>query len=501
MAMATVALPRVLSNHLVLQRNLADPIWGTAAPGEPVTVSFQGQRKTTVAGAKGTWMVRLDPLPASDQPSSLTVSGSNTLTLVDVLVGEVWVGSGQSNMDTDVPDYTQDDAPLREAASVDHPQVRLLRSDYGEGWQNTTPESVKRFSAQLFYFGVVLQKALNVPVGLMEGAVRGSPSREWLPQEAYDHDPTIKAAMEDFDKYHYTPQHQAAEQKLVEWQKQVAALPPGTPKDQQPARPWEPSPAGAPDGKTGALYEAHIKPFLPYGIRGVLWDQGEGGAINGVDQHVVMASLIRSWRKAWLEGDFAFLYVQKPSGGGPALDPANPVNKGADTLTEQPADPPQRYWDGAARYDYVRIMQENPKTFMVAATDLDTGTHPKNKSGYAQADARVALGAVYGRPVEFSGPLYQSCEAVGNKLRLTFTHVGKGLTFAGGRPQGFCVAGEDKKFYWAEAVIDGQTLLLSSQHVAKPVAARYAWAWDVRWANFFNRDGLPAPMFRTDDWW
>ena len=499
--MAAVALPRVLSNHLVLQQNMAAPIWGTAAPGEQITVSFQGQKKTATADARGAWMVRLDPLKASAEPSALIVSGSNTITLSDILVGEVWVGSGQSNMDTDVPDYTPDDAPLREAASVEHPQVRLLRSDYGDGWQTTTPESVRRFSAQLFYFGATLQKELNVPVGLMEGAVRGSPSREWLPQEAYDHDPAIKAAMEDSDKYQYVPQHKDFEQKLVEWQKQVAALPPGTPKDQQPARPWEPSPAGAPGGKTGALFETHIKPFLPYGIRGVLWDQGEGGAINGVDQHVVIASLIRSWRKDWQEGDFAFLYVQKPSGGGPALDPGNPVNKGADTLTNPPMDPPQRYWDGSARFDYVRIMQENSKTFMVPTTDLDTGVHPKNKSGYAQADVRVALGAVYGRPVEFSGPLYKSCESVGGKMRLTFTHVGKGLIFAKDKPQGFCLAGEDKRFCWADVVIDGQTLLLSSPQVPRPVAARYAWAWDVRWANFFNRDGLPAPMFRTDDWW
>ena len=235
-------------------------------------------------------------------------------------------------------------------------------------------------------------------------------------------------------------------------------------------------------------------------MRGVLWDQGESGtAIMGVDQYTLMGALIRGWRKDWGQGDFPFLYLQKPSGGGPAWDPANAVTKQANAYAAAPPNVPAAN-DGSYRELHIRILGY-PQTAMVTASDLGSGVHPTNKSGYGERAARVALGVAYGKNVEYYGPLYASHVIDGAKIRLHFTHVGQGLAFKHGEAlKGFAIAGEDKKFHWATAVIEGDTVVVTSDLVAKPVAVRYAWASQHPWANLFNKDGLPAQTFRTDDW-
>jgi sialate O-acetylesterase len=210
-----------------------------------------------------------------------------------------------------------------------------------------------------------------------------------------------------------------------------------------------------------------------------------------------MGALIRGWRKEWAEGDFAFLYVQKPSGDGCAWDDTNPTTARAEKFSPLPGQVPG---DGAYREMHIRIMQ-HPNTAMVTSTDLGSGIHPTNKSGYGQRASRVALGLVYHRPVEIYGPVYKSQQVDGNKIRLTFDHVGQGLAFKhGDKLQGFAVAGKDKVFHWADATIDGQTVVVSSSKVTEPVAVRYAWSQRHTWANLFNKDGLPALAFRTDEW-
>jgi sialate O-acetylesterase len=240
--------------------------------------------------------------------------------------------------------------------------------------------------------------------------------------------------------------------------------------------------------------------MIPFGIRGVLWDQGESGtAVFGVDQYTLMGALIRGWRKEWGQGDFPFLYVQKPSGEGCAWDPEDPVTNKANKFAPLPAAVPATA-SGVYRETHVRIAQY-PGTAMVISTDLGSGIHPTNKSGYGSRAARVALGMVYGRKIEYYGPVYASHKVEGNKVRVSFTHVGAGLAFKhGDKLQGFAVAGEDKVFHWADAVIDGDTVVVTSDKVAKPVAVRYAWADKHPWANLFNKDGLPAQTFRTDGW-
>jgi sialate O-acetylesterase len=252
-------------------------------------------------------------------------------------------------------------------------------------------------------------------------------------------------------------------------------------------------------GKIGNLYEAHIKSFTPYGIRGVVWDQGESGtAIVAVDQYTLMGALIRGWRLAWSQGEFPFIFIQKPSGGGCAWDPADPVTKQAEPFGKLPATVPPLQ-AGLYRENHIRIMTY-PNTGMAITSDLGSGIHPINKSGYGTRASRVALGMVYGKKVEYYGPIYQSHKVEGSRIRLTFTH-GDGLAFKHpDKLQGFAVAGPDKAFVWADAVIEGDAVVVSSPKVGEPVAVRYGWNQTHPWANLFNAAGLPAVAFRTDTW-
>jgi sialate O-acetylesterase len=494
---AAVKLPPVLSSHMVLQREMPVPIWGTAAPGEKVTVVFRQQRKNAVAGKDGRWAVKLAPLQAGG-PDTLTVSGGNTLTLDDVLVGEVWLGSGQSNMQMAVGAYTAGDAVLAKmAAAGPYPRLRLIRSG-SPGWQEATRENIDGFSALLFSFGRPLQKDLGVPVGLIVGAVGGTPSGRWLSEEAYASDEVCKEAIKRFAAT-YSAEHaeKQYERELLAWQRAVKAA-----KENQklPRKPELALRPGEVRIKIGDLYSAYIRPFIPYAIRGVLWDQGENGtAVGGVDQDSLMGALVRGWRSEWGEGDFPFLYVQKPSGGGCAWDNSDPVTLRADRFSPLPHDPPSTE-DGLYRETHIRI-RHYPHTAMVTSSDLGGGIHPVNKSGYGARACRVALGMVYGRKVEIYGPVRQSYKIEGRKVRISFTHVGQGLAFRPPQPrQGFALAGADQVFHWADAVIDGDTVVVSSDRVVEPVAVRYAWGRSHSWANLFNKDGLPALPFRTDSW-
>lgn len=496
-AHATVKLPPVISDHMVLQREIAAPIWGTATAGEEITVSIAGQTQKTIAGADGKWSVRLDPLKVAEG-LTLTVKGSNTIEVKDVLVGEVWLGSGQSNMAGAMRTYKIKDEGLQKMfAAAPYPRIRLLRQGT-PGWQEATSANVDAFSAILFAFGARLQTELDVPVGLLVGAVGGTPSGFWLTEDMFRADASCQEQVKQFAAtYDFDAAVKNHERLMTAWKANAEkAKQAGTPVGRAPAAPQHP---GECIGVMGHLYGAHILPYAPYAIRGVLWDQGEAGTgITGVDQFHAMGALIKGWRKAW-DQDFPFLYVQKPSGGGTAWDLANPTTKNASPFAPQPAAVPRNI-DGLPREMYLKI-QQHPNTAMVISTDLGGMTHPTNKSGYGARAQQLALGFVYGRKIEFSGPLYASHEIDAGKVRLHFTHIGQGLaTPHDDKLQGFIIAGPDKNFVWAEAVIEGDTVLVSSATVPQPAAVRYAWSSTSPWANLFNKDGLPAQTFRTDNW-
>lgn len=494
---AEVTLPPAISDHMVLQRDTTVPIWGTAAPGEAIAVSIAGQTKSTEAGADGTWRVTLDPL-ATTEGLTLTVKGINTIDVADVSVGEVWLGSGQSNMAGIIRGYRANDAGLQKLLdAAPYPKIRLLRSD-GKGWMEATAANVEGFSALLFAFGAGLQAELDTPIGLILGAVGGTPSGYWLTEEMYRGDAACMEQVKTFAAtYDLDAERKAHERYLAAWKANSEKL---IAEGKKPGRePSKPQPAGECRGEIGHLYQKHLAPFRPYAIRGVLWDQGESGtAITGVDQYHLMGALIKGWRADWGR-DFPFLYVQKPSGGGPAWDYADPTTKEASPFTPLPEAVPADA-DGLARELHLKI-QRHPNTAMVVSTDLGGMTHPINKSGYGERAKQTALGFVYGRPVEISGPLYQSHQIADGRVRVRFSHVGRGLAIQhAGKLQGFQIAGADRTFVWADAVIEGDEVVVSSPAVKEPAAVRYAWSGKAPWANLFNRDGLPAQTFRTDDW-
>lgn len=503
---AEVLPAAMFSDHMVLQRKIPVPVWGIAASGERVTVSLDNQAKTTIADPLGKWSLKLDPLQAGG-PFVMRLQGnSNLVEFKDVFIGDVWVGSGQSNMANGVSGFAKNDPALARLAATTYPKLRLKRSG-AVPWVEATPQSIEDFSAILFAFGAQLQQDLGVPVGLMVGAVGGTPAANWLSPEALASDAPCQAMIQNA-LARYDPvkaQHDFA-LKIAKWKNDLATA---RAKGEKllPVKPQGPfKPGDCLTETTGCHYLAHIRPFIPYAIRGVLWDQGESGsAIQGVDQYTLMGALIRGWRAEWGQGDFPFIYLQKPSGGGCAWDLADPVTSQAGKFAMLPAETPNAV-DGLWRETYIRIMQY-PGTAMVTTTDLGSGVHPLNKSGYGARAARVAMGMVYGGKQEIYGPIYESATIEGSKIRVRFSHVGQGLTFRHGEKlQGFVLAGKDRKFHWADAMIEGDSVVVSCIDVPQPVAVRYAWAsaapWgsDSAWANLFNKDGLPALTFRNDAW-
>jgi sialate O-acetylesterase len=507
-ARADVALPPFFSDHMVLQREGKAPLWGTAAVGEKVTVRFRDQEKQATAGENGTWRIELSGLKAGG-PDELVIEGKNKITLQDVLVGEVWVGSGQSNMGGRVGGYAKNDPTLAEWAKKTYPQIRGCGAE--SKWLEAKPGNNDLFSAILFAMAVRLHEELDVPVGMMLGAVGGTPSGAWLSPEALAADEPCQKLLAKYADEYPAQRKKFDEVDYPRWKKAAdEAKAAGKTVGRELAPP--PAPGTVNGQPIGHLYARHIKPLVGYGIRGVLWDQGEARTqVGGVDQYSMMGALIRGWRNEWNVGEFPFIYVQKPSGSGCAWEEAPPAKKPEPgvvalpptilPLGALPAAPPTTQ-EGLFVEDYVKMLKY-PRVGMVISTDLGSGIHPIDKSRYGARAAQVALAVAYDKPVEYSGPVYASHTVEGNTIRVKFTHVGQGLAARHSDAlQGFAVAGEDKVFHWADARIEGDTVVVSSPKVDKPVAVRYAWGPinNRTWANLFNKDKFPAVTFRTDSW-
>ena len=477
---AEVKVDRMFSGHMVLQRDLAVPVWGTAAAGEKITVRFRDQAKKVEAGRDGKWMVRLDPMKPGD-PGTLTVQGSNTVSMADVLVGDVWIGSGQSNMAGGAGKYAGGDEVL--AAMIKkgpYPQLRLYRGS----WKVAAPKEISGFSALMFSFGQPLQKELGVPVGLFVGAVGGTPSGRWLSLEMFEANEGCRKAMDSEGGAKTKALLAKYKKDLADWQAAVKKAK----EERKPAHPLS----------IGDLYAAHIQWAAPYGIRGVLWDQGEAGtAVPGVDQFTMMGALVRGWRKAWGQGEFPFLCVQKPSGGGCAWDEkGNPLTRMASKFMPQPTKP-NHPGNGGWRCSYVPMIRL-PKSALVTTSDLGGGIHPPDKSSYGRRACDIALSFVYGGNTPIYGPLYDSHKVERKSIRVRFKHVGKGLVCRNGdKLQGFEIAGKDHPWHWADAKIEGDTVVVSSEKVAEPVHVRYKSHNSCSWANLFNKDRWPAFAFNT----
>jgi sialate O-acetylesterase len=474
-AWAEVRLPALFSNNMVLQQGVPVPVWGWADDGEVVTIRFRGQT-VSVTAANLKWAATLRPLKAGG-PEVLTVrTKSRTLVFTNVLVGEVWVCSGQSNMEWPLKNSFEPEADL---AGATNSQIRLLkvpkhRTDtptvsLHSSWQVLSPKSVESFSAVGYYFGRDLQQARKVPVGLIGTYWGGTPAESWMDHESLEINPRYQVEILDPFPGINKSWHEAMEAYQEE---KAAAQKEGTPfKRNPPWQPWGPC----------ELYNGMIVPLLPYAIKGAIWYQGEANSGAAELYRTLFPDMIRCWRRTWGEPDFPFLCVQ--------LAPFQPIK----------TDPTESAW--AELRDAQRLTtQVLPKVGMAVITDVgdEKDIHPRKKRPVGARLALAARAIAYGEKIEYSGPVYQCMKVNGDKVVLNFAHVGFGLEARDGELKGFAICGEDRNWVWAKAEIQkDNTVVVSSSDVAKPIAVRYGWA-DYPVVNLWNKDGLPASPFRTD---
>ena len=479
---AAVKPNALFSDNAVLQQGIPVPVWGTAGDGEKVTVMFAGQTAATVA-KDGKWQVTLPVLKANSTPQTLTIAGENKVEIKNVLVGEVWVCSGQSNMAFGLSGAANGAAAIQAA---NDPQLRLLtvphaakdepQSEVKATWSECTSATAAKFSAVAYFFGRDLRQALNVPVGLIHSSVGGTPAITWTGVKALEENPELKSLLERQAKAvaEFNPAKLAAQnKKQAEKYRQDAAQA----KAEGKPKPKEPRPISSPmenQSRPCALYNGMIAPLQPYAIQGAIWYQGEANNGNPQQYQTLFPALITGWRSEWKQGDFPFLFVQ--------IAPEN-------RMTPEIREAQLFTW------------QKTPRTAMAVTTDVGDANniHPTQKEPVGARLALAARAIAYGEKIEYSGPLYASHAVRGGKVVLTFTHLGKGLLAKDGALKGFTIAGADKKFVPAEAEITGSTVVVSSPGVPSPVAVRYGWA-NVPDINLFNKDGIPAASFRTDNW-
>ena len=492
---AEVKLPYLISDGMVLQEGMSVNISGTANPGESVTVTFQGQYASAIADGKGRWRIKLAPLSPGG-PFTLTIAGKNTLALHDVLVGEVWVCSGQSNMEMPVAttqggwssgvlnfqdEIARADYPTLRMFTVRHAVADKPQTDVQGSWVSAHGQAVGDFSAVGYFFGRDLLRVLNVPIGLIHSSWGGTTAEAWTSRGTLESDPEFKSIIEGGAKLlsAYPRVFQDYDRQLAQWRHESEkAEADGAPVPEPPAVPKDPRSDPA---RPAGLYNAMVMPLASYAIRGVIWYQGESNSDRPIQYRKLFPAMIRDWRQAWDEGDFPFLYVQL-------------ANWGVHTLK----------WDWPELREAQLMTLSLPKTGMVVTIDIGDGSdiHPKNKQEVGYRLALAAQGIAYGRDVIYSGPTYESMTLEGGMVRLHFQHVYGGLvakSLSIITVSGFEVAGEDRKFFGADARIEGDTVVVSSSEVPHPVAVRYAWGMNPR-PSIYNRAGLPASPFRTDQW-
>jgi sialate O-acetylesterase len=481
---AEVKPSALFSDHMVLQSGMAVPVWGMAAPGERVQVTLNRQTQSTTTGADGKWMLRLRKLKAGG-PYEMRIQGTNAITVKDVLIGEVWLGSGQSNMAFTVSRKAAAFAGMldedKEIAAANHPRIRMFtvktqkaltpQDDVAGEWQVCSPEMAPGFSAVGYLFARDLQQRLKVPVGILTVAYGASTAEAWVPREAIAADTGLKPMLDRFDALEsFYKTHPGA---------MIADAPPGPQTIN--GRGAKPGPLHDPvedQHQPTVLFNGMLHPVIPYAIRGALWYQGEsivGGKAGVALYPHVMETLVNQWRQLWGEGEFPFYAVQLAALKNVSNNPM--VREGqAQILTL-------------------------PNTGLAVTIDIGDpdNVHPKNKAPLGERLTLIALANAYGQKVEYSGPRYSSMKVEGNAIRIRFTHSG-GLAAKDGPLKWFQIAGAGQQFVDAEATIDGDSVIVKSDKVAAPLAVRYAWDNYPFGCNLYNAAGLPAAPFRTDTW-
>ncbi|WP_246228279.1 sialate O-acetylesterase [Paraflavitalea devenefica] len=476
----------LFSDHMVLQRDIAVPVWGTASEGEKVTVTFNDQQVSATA-VNGKWMVKLNPLKAGG-PFVMAIAGTNTITINDIQVGEVWLCGGQSNMERHLG-LQGGQKPIinweAEAAAANYPLIRQFYlprvggsaeplASVNANWTVCTPGSVKGFSAVGYFFARDLFNELKVPIGIIHSSWGGTPAEKWTSRETLAGNPALKELVDAYNRSisDYPARlenYKKNEPALLEkWAADtLLARQAGKSLPRKPSAPVHPVKAG----DCGGLYNSMIAPLIPYAIKGVCWYQGEANNTRAKQYQTLLPVMINSWRSAWNEGDFPFLIVQIA---------------------------PYKDMKPEIREAQLLITQQTRNTALIVTTDCGDSSdiHPANKQPVGARLALAARALAYKQRLEYSGPVYASMKKQGDKIVLRFTH-GKGLAAKGEVLKGFSIAGADQQFVPATATIKGKKIIVFNDTVKDPVAVRYGWA-NVPDVNLYNSDALPASPFRTD---
>src|SRR5690606_11929897 len=458
-AHAEVKLPKIFADHMVLQRGQEIPIWGSADPRERIEVTFKDKTYTTRADKAGKWKLKMAPSEAGG-PFVLTIKGKNTITVQDVLVGDVWLLGGQSNMEWPLSQTNGGEDSMKNA---NYPQIRLFEvgrnvsifpiDDVSEAkWNLTTPETIANFSAIGYYFGKRIHQDLNVPIGLLDINWGGTVSEAWTSSEAL-------------------LGHQDFKDRIASYQKNGEAD-------------FNNAENKGPNAWPASLYHGMLEPVIPFAIKGALWYQGESNAPRAYQYREIFPLMIQDWRKQWGQGDFPFLWVQLAN-------------------FKQPVElPKDSDWAELREAQSMTLSLPNTAQAVIIDRGEANDIHPRDKWTVGERLAGAAKKVAYGMDVVHSGPTYKSMKVEQDKVRITFDNLASGLKIQDkyGYVKGFAVAGEDKVLHWASAYQDGYEILVYSKEVAQPVAVRYGWADNPDDVNVYNAEGLPASPFRTDTW-
>ncbi|MHC4559163.1 MAG: sialate O-acetylesterase [Planctomycetota bacterium] len=488
-SLADVKLAAVIGDNMVLQQGEKVSIWGWAEPNEEVMVgvSWHSMMWAVNADKDGKWAFEMNS-PKAGGPYEMTISGKNTIVIKNIMIGEVWVCSGQSNMQWSVQASAN---PEQEIADANYPDIRLFtverkvaeqpQQDCSGSWTLCSPETVPGFSAVAYFFGRALHKKLDVPIGLIHTSWGGTPAEAWTKRSVLEKDEDFAPILKRYDDAiaNYPQAKKEYEQKLEEWKKAAEkAKAEGKKAGRRPGAPFGPGNPHSPAG----LYNAMIAPLIPYGIQGAIWYQGESNAGRAYQYRKLFPAMIKNWRDDWGQGDFPFLFVQL-----------------ANFMAVKP-EPADSAWAELREAQSMTLALPNSGMAVIIDIGEADDIHPKNKQDVGKRLALWALAQTYGKELVYSGPIYKSMEVQGDKIILHFDHVGGGLVARADEPlKGFAIAGEDRKFVWADAKVDGDTVVVGSDKISEPVAVRYAWA-DNPVCNLYNKEALPASGFRTDDW-
>jgi sialate O-acetylesterase len=489
---AQLKLPAIIGDHMVLQQKQADPIWGWDKPGATITVTFAGQSKTAQAGPDGKWTVTLDPVPANDKPQTIKIEdGTQTIEIQDVLVGEVWMCSGQSNMGFQLREDWNGDL---EVAAAKYPNMRLikvplvgtqqLQDDFKGSWKPATPQSAANFSAVGFLYGRYLHQILGVPVGLIDNSWGGSAAEAWVRRSSIESDPRFAPLMERTVKDETYKQSEKAKSDYaaaMEKYKTNAARAKAEGRV-VPSAPQSPQAWLTGNARPGNIFAGVVNPTRGYGIKGVIWYQGESNAGQPKEYAQLFPFLIEQWRKEWNQPDLPFYWVQLAS------------------YFKKEAQPGDSRW--APLRDAQTQTLSLPNTGQAIIIDLGEGKniHPKNKHDVAARLVRWPLVKLYGMHLPYHSPEFKSMEIKDNKVLVTFDCFGSSLrTFDVEEAIGFAVCGADHAWHWANGKLIGNNQVeLTCDEVKSPVAVRYAWANNPV-CNLTSMDGLPVTPFRTDN--